>query len=78
MTYMTYDQTLEQLKSHVGGLVRVVDNGKIGLLLNAIPRKVSWGHAVVIDVLLDGTVKSYALDESFLSFFDLIGADDAS
>ena len=77
MTYMTYDQTLEQLKSHVGGLVRVVDNGKIGLLLNAVPRKVSWGPAVVIEVLLDGTVKNYSLDESFLCFFHLIGADDA-
>jgi hypothetical protein len=38
---------------------------------------VSWGPAVVIEVLLDGTVKNYSLDEIFLCFFDLIGADNA-
>ncbi len=77
MTYMTYDQTLEQLQSHVGGLVRMIGKDKIGLLLNAVPREVSWGPAVVIEVLLGGTVEQYALDESFLCFFDLIGADNA-
>ena len=89
MTYMTYDQTLEQLKSHVGGLVRVrvgawrdsratarEFDGKIGLLMSAFP---AFGAGIRVDaqwveMLIDGSIKNIFLYPDELEF---LGADDA-
>jgi hypothetical protein len=78
---MTDDQTFEQrLKSHVGGLVRVVDEakvdpalrGKIGLALSA--RGMYSRGPVRVELLIDGSVRSLLLYPSELEF---LGAEDA-
>jgi len=82
-------QTVEQLQSHVGGLVRVADhpvaflslpwlNGKVGLLLSARPLagRLAGGDALAaIDIFVDGSVHSCEVKPKFL---DLVGAEDGS
>jgi hypothetical protein len=78
---MPDDQTFEQrLKSHTGGLVRVVDEakvdpalrGNIGLLVSA---KLLFSRGPVrVELLIDGSVRSLLLYQSELEF---LGANDA-
>ena len=81
---MPGDQTFEQqLKSHVGGLVRVADvasgrtasvfNGKIGLLLGAELRGFTL-MSMMVELLIDGSAKKLLLYPGEL---ELLGADDA-
>jgi hypothetical protein len=78
---MPGNQTFEQqLKSHVGGLVKVVDEakvdpalrGKIGLALSA--RAMYSRGPVRVELLIDGSVRSLLLYSNELEF---LGADDA-
>jgi len=82
---MSESSLFEQLKSHVGGLVRVrYDdggasglNGKIGLLMGVFdPRRVRAGdlRAAQIELLIDGSVKILVV---YTNELELIGADDA-
>jgi hypothetical protein len=75
-------QTFERLlKSHTGGLVRVVDEaqldpalrGKIGLALSA--RAMFSRGPVRVELLIDGSVKKLLLYPGELEF---LGADDVS
>jgi hypothetical protein len=78
-------QTVEQLQSHVGGLVRVADhpvaflslpwlNGKVGLLLSARPL-VRPAGAALVDIFVDGSVHSCEVKPKFL---ELVGSEDGS
>ena len=80
---MASEQTLVQkLQPHVGGLVRVrCDdgrasglNGKIGLLMSVTACKAPWLSRAVVELLIDGSVRSLFLYPDEL---ELIGADDA-
>ena len=79
---MPDDQTFEQrLKSHTGGLVRVVDEakvdpalrGNIGLLVSA--RLLYSRGPVRVELLIDGSVKKLLLYPDELEF---LGAEDVS
>ncbi len=81
---MSESSLLEQLKSHMGGLVRVrCDdgyanslNGKIGLLMSASEAERDdhyVGEPMQIEVLIDGSVRILLLYPHEL---ELLGADD--
>jgi hypothetical protein len=83
---MSESSFLEQLQSHVGGLVRVGEldsrlvasafSGKIGLLMGvntAFAITVGDG-AQWVELLIDGSVRSFSL---YPDHIELIGADDA-
>jgi len=80
---MPSDQTFEQqLQSHVGGLVRVCYgawaastglNGKIGLLMSVPGAHCDDPLALLLEVLIDGSVRSLIV---YPHEIELIGADD--
>ena len=83
---MSETSFLEQLKSHVGGLVRMCNyggggasglNGKIGLLMSVSEAWRSSRPAEAleqIELLIDGSVRSLIVYPHELEF---LGADDA-
>ncbi len=72
---------IEQLQSHIGGLVRLTIympalqlNGKIGLLVRFGGLTGAKPTTAAVEVLIDGSIhKLYA----YLNEIELIGADDA-
>jgi hypothetical protein len=76
---MPDDQTFEQrLESHVGGLVRTLNEGgnlfgKIGILLSAERVKGYSGQLVRIELFIDGRVLALFVYQSEI---ELIGAVD--